>query len=55
MEDNAKMINYSHMTKILELAIQQAKSLPEDRQNTLGGLIISLVRNEKSLPTIYLE
>lgn len=30
------MTRYAHITKMLEIAIQHAKALPEERQNDLG-------------------
>jgi hypothetical protein len=40
------------MTKMLDIAIQQAKALPEERQNDLGAIMLTLVEWEIPLPTI---
>ncbi len=42
------VLNYVHMKSLLDEAMQQAKALPEERQNDLGEILLNLIEQDAS-------
>ncbi len=48
----SRMLCYAYMTATLETAIEQAKVLPEDRQDELAEVILMLLGQDRQIPVI---
>lgn len=48
----SKLLCYAHMTTTLETAIEQAKVLPDARQQELAEIILMLLGQDGQMPVI---
>ena len=48
----SKLLCYAHMTTTLETAIEQAKVLPDARQQELAEIILMLLGEDGKMPVI---
>jgi hypothetical protein len=42
------MLHYGHMTRTLDQALRRMKALPQERQDDLGEIILTLVEQDRS-------
>jgi len=44
----SEMLHYAHMTRTLDQALRRVKALPQERQDDLGEIILTLVEQDAS-------